>query len=693
MKRFIYLFIIIIFAYNGLIAQNKLDVTKKPEPLNEKTFSFPVYTQKQLSNGLKVFIIEDHEQAVVGINILIPGGSSTDGAQPGLANLLNSILTKGAAKRSALDIAEELDGVGASISATADGDYSNIYASTLLKHLPLVLEVLTDILTEPTFPQDELEKLKAQVLAQLQYEKSDPGTIAAILSRKAIYGENHPYSKKPNEASINPIQVQDLKNYYSKYFIPNNSTIAIIGDVKPEEIITQLEETIAKWKPGTAQVIQIPPAKSMPLGVYFVQRPGSVQSTVILTTLTVPYKDPDFEAINMAANIMGVGFGGRLFKTLREKYSFTYTPYGYQTMARYANRFVAGSDVRSSATDSTIVIVKELMDSLTRVPASSEELNLVKQYVIGSYQMRFEQSEFVANLIQEADFYGIPLELVKSYPKRISLMSEFAIQSAAEKYMNPKNAFIVVVGAPEVREKLEKFGKIYDYNLDLEPLSGEGAKMEKVAMTPEELIAKYIDAIGGRENVEQIKSYIFKGNFTVSFSSSYQPTTGTFINKCKAPNKLYTLLDGNNFKQQKYVDGVKGIIDMDNRKFYMSGKELQRELEDDIFLIETQYNKLFKCEILGKIGNEILMKVLTNTGKEMTAYYDNDFLLTKIEYNQEMQGGTVMPITKYLFEYKKYEGVKFPTVIEEKAPELSYKFTGNYELNPALDDKEFEAGK
>lgn len=506
MKRIIIVFYIL-FSY-VLNAQDSIDVSKKPEPTEAKEFEFPKYTEKQLSNGLKIFIIEDHDQPTIGFRFLIPGGSSVDGDKPGLASLTAGLLTKGAGHLSSFTISNILDSLGASINAKDNDDMIFISASGLKKYMTEILNILSDIIINPSFSEEELEKLVKKEIAGIQFRKSHPGALVSMLADKAVYGENHPYASISTEKSLKEIEISHIKNYYSTYFLPNNSTVAIIGDITPDEIIPKLEAAFKSWEKGKITEIKIPEPKPMPIGVYFINRPGSVQSSIAYAAKVLPFSDAGYDKINLTSGLIGGGFGSRLVRTLREKYSYTYSPYSNVTSNKYSNKFTCGADVRNGVTDSAITVILEQINSLAKEPPSDDELYRIKRHEVGKYLMNFERTGFVANLIQDAKFHGILLDRFESFPKRAMTINRYDIQRTVSEYLNTRKGYIIVAGSPEIEKKLEKFGKIYSYNLDLEPLSGEKSTMDEVSISSEELIKKYVGAIGGEEAVNAIKSIV-----------------------------------------------------------------------------------------------------------------------------------------------------------------------------------------
>ncbi|MGE5479452.1 MAG: M16 family metallopeptidase [Chloroflexota bacterium] len=658
-----------------------------PAPLPEKNFQFPKYTTHKLSNGIKVFLIEDNEQPTLAIRVLIPGGTSVEGQKVGVADMTTQLMTKGAGDRNALQIAETLEGVGANVSVSASGDYNTVYASSLKKHADLLFGVMSDVLFRPTFPKEEMEKLRTQFLAGVQEEKSRSGQIAAALSRVAVYGENHPYAARKTEKTIKALTMDDVMNYYKTQFKSDNATIAVIGDINAGEILPKLEKVFGKWEKG-APKIEVPPAKPMPLGVYFIPRAGSKQSSVIVTTNTVPRSSADYETIELAGGYMGGGFGGRLMRTLRETYSFTYTPFAYQTSSKYANRFTAGAEVRSDKTDSSVTVILEELTKLAQEGPSDADLNRTKRNEVGQYRMAFESGEYVASLIQNADFLGLPLASLESYPSRVSSMTTLDVKRVADRYINPRSAYVVVVGSPELGKELEKFGKVYEYNLDIEPQWGERAKMENAGVTVEELLAKYAQAIGGKQNIDAVSTIVEKS--TVKMSMQGQEFSGK-AETVHAQGKYHYLLELPVFTMQQWVNGSEAWAAQGPEVAKLEGDELETMKQEAIMFRPIKLAELgYKCEVKGKKDGLVVLKAVSPNGKEEVHYFDAaSFLLTRTEATEQGPNG---PITT-TYEYGKYMpvgSVKMPTEQKVSNPFFTINSESTYEINAPVDDSQFK---
>jgi predicted Zn-dependent peptidase/outer membrane lipoprotein-sorting protein len=685
------LLILLLFVSAAFVyAQDKVDLTKKPDALPAESFKFPDYIETKLDNGVKVFIVEDHEQPTFSIRLLVPGGSALDGRKAGVADVMTSMVKKGAGDLSALDIANELDGIGANVSAATSNDYIVYSASGLKKHMKKVLKIFADVLIKPTFPEDEFEKLIPQMLAGLKNEKSNPTTLASKLSNMVVYGKLHPYGQFETEKSLKAITVDDLKSYFKAVIKPNNASIVVVGDVSKREIVKALNKALKDWKPGKAAFIQIPPAQSMPLGVYFINRPGSVQSTIYIASVAPGRKDPDWEVESLASAIMGGGFGSRLFRILREKYSYTYSPRARLSGNKYTNKFACFANVRNSVTDSSIVIMQDLLEKLKSEPSPKDEIGRIKKYRVGQYLMAFENPGFLAGLIQNADFNGIPMQRVKTWHTRYMNYSPYDVLKIAKRYMDPAKSFIVVVGAPEVREKLAKFGPIFDYNLDLEPMSGDEAKMESVSLDAEDLIEEYVDALGGKDALNSISSMTITAKALLTARGQEIPGKMTHI--FKAPDKMMLNLDMSVFKQQSWCNGKQAWSKNNQGTKQLEGDKLEDTKFEALMFNDTKLLDYgYKCEVLGKLNDQIVMKVQNPRTKQVKTYYFDakTYLISKIEWLEDTPQGKLAITTEYT-DYKKINNISVPMKITTSNPMFSMTFDNQYKFNEEIDDSVFQ---
>ncbi len=680
--------LIIFMAIFGTAFSEKIDVSVKPEPMPEKEFLFPEYFETELKNELKLFIIEDHEQPVVSFSLMIPGGESQDGDLPGITSMMASLMTKGAGKYSAYDIANKIDGIGASLSVSSSADYVKVSASGLKKHIDLILEMLYQVITNPKFPEEEIEKMKKQAIAGIEYSKSQSTELASKMARIAVYGNNHPYAAFETEKSINKITRKKLMEHYKRFFNPNNASLAIIGDVDPSGIRIKIDEIFGKWEKGDKPGIRVPRPQPLPIGIYFVERPGAVQSTVMFAAPAPIYSDDDYMQLDLAAAVMGGGFGSRLVRTLRETHSYTYSPYGYVTSTKSANRFVCGADVRNSVTDSAIIVMKNELMRLTMQPADDEEINRIKKYERGKYNMSLENSSFISGLIQNAWLMEIPIKKVKEYADELMNISAHQVMDISKQYIVPTKAYFVVVGDPSVKKQLEKLGQVYSYNLDMESISGENAALEKTSLTPAELLENYVDAVADEDDIKELKSLIAEGKASM-ITGSGMNMDGTFKDIKKSGNKYYSLMDFGMIKQETWTNDTESWIEAMGSFKKQEGDELKRAVwEKAYFPIADMIKAGFECTVLGRKGDVTIMKAVSPWKEENIIHFNDDYLVKKIETKTTQQGITVNTIREFSG-FKDFGDFTLPTIIKVINPRFTITMNLSYKLNQEIDDNTF----
>ncbi|MBU3740840.1 MAG: insulinase family protein [Candidatus Kapabacteria bacterium] len=666
----------------------KLDLGKQPGPLEATTFSFPAFEEFTTESGLHVFVIENHEQPTVNINLIVRGGEALDAkGKEGAISMAVDMLSKGTATRTAQQIAETMDGLGASISGNVGAEASTITASTLKKHIDVVMTVLADQLLNPSFPAEELEKLREQYLANVASQRSEADELAQALARKVIYGMDHPMARRQSEGSVKSITVDDVKSAYGRVFMPNNASIAFVGDVTVKEVKNWLKKHLLTWKSGATPVVEMPPMTVSPQGVYFIPRKGSVQSAVIITSKAPPVTDPKFDAASILAAYIGGGFGSRLFATLRETYSWTYSPFGFVTRGKMGNRFAVGAEVRTPVTDSAIhVIVREVAQIVAEGPNEEDLLRQVAN-TAGQYKIAFENAGTVASLLQNAWQQGRPLDDVKNQISRIELVGVTDVQEAAAKYMGLFDLRMVVVGDPAVRSMLEQFGTINEFTLDIEPVTG--SEFEPVPLTIAELVDKYANAMGGRAALEAVTSDKMTG--TVELTVQGQKMSGSYVQTQQGNTKLYTSLDLAMMKQASWFDGTTAWFSIGGSKPGVAPDDQREQLRADavIFPALRLAAPERNAQIKGRRGGLIYVDVTSPSGRAERYGFDAEtYLLTRVEYDETTPNGPLTVVTTY-GDYSDVAGVKMANTITMANPIYTLTVKGTHLVNQAIDDATF----
>lgn len=692
MKKILVVILLFVSFYGKGISEN---IPPKPEPLPANQFVFPEYKTVTLSNGLKVYLIKDDEQPTIMMNLLVKGGNILDNKKTGVTDYMASMLTKGAGKRSALEIAQTLDGIGASVAAGANIEYTEVTGYSLKKHFNTMFDIFADVVLNPTFPGDEFDKLMDQYIASIKQRKSSSQTIANDMVKAAVYGADHPFAKFMTEETLKSIKVSDLKDIFKMTFMPNNATLAITGDFDEKEIINVLEQKFKNWKPGTLPNLDPMAAKSMKRGVYFIPRPGSKQSSVVVSQLTVPRNHPDYDVLNLTGSVMGGSFGSKLFRTLREKYSFTYTPFAYHSSSKYINRFASGAEVKNEKTDSSITVILEQLQSLqTSDGLTKEDLDRIKNYKIGSYLMSFENSGYVSDLVQTADFYGTPMDKVKNYPQVIQNITSLDISKVAAKYLTQDKSFIAVVGLPSLRDTLKKFGTVYEYTMDIKPAEEEQTSKKSSGISKEQVIKNYTKAIGGEEAISKVKTLKIEGNLTLSAQG--QTFSGNVIQEFAFPDKMHQMTKTPFGSSEVWIDKSqnKGWTKAGEEIVELTGDQLAEAEESTQFpifdIISLLDKSNYKVDVKGEKDGMVLLKVVDETESQQILYFNKTTgLLDKIETTQETPQGP-MDISLEFKEYEDFKGVKLPLKQITTTPMFSTTVDAVYWVNTEIPESTFK---
>jgi zinc protease len=447
-----------------------VDRSKKPEPGPAPAASFPDYAEKTLASGLKIFVIEDDRKPTVTFRLLIKGGSLHDGAKTGLSSFTATLLNRGTAKRDAATFAQETDAIGVKIEAGSGADAISISAGGLTKYTDKILDLLADALLHPAFPAEQLEKVRKQALSKLASEKQEADALAGKLAGKVVFG-THPYGDYHTEDSVNAITRDDLVKYHATWFAPNNATLAIVGDVKAADIIPVVEKAFTDWKQRDvpAEKTAAPP-EMKGLTIHLVDRPGSVQSNIVVTQPGPARNGSDLPELNVLNGTLGGGFSGRLFQNLREKNGWTYGAYSAFGPNKYGGVFSASAETRNAVTAPAIREILAEMKRLREEPIPPAELELQRQYNVGNYLLSLENAGRTASRVQDIELYGMAADYYKTYASRMAATTPAKAQELAKKYLSVTDTAIIVVGeAKEVRPELEKLGKVIEYDTELKP--------------------------------------------------------------------------------------------------------------------------------------------------------------------------------------------------------------------------------
>lgn len=667
-----------------------IDRTQRPAPEPPPEIAFPHFETFTLDNGLKVFLVQDPRPSVT-MRLLVGGGNVWDGDKTGLADAVADLLTKGVEGLSASEFADKIDFIGGTVSAGASADAINVVSTGLKRHMPEVLDLFVKAIVSPTYPQDELEKYKSLQISGLKASKKEGDFLATYAVNKVLYGER-PIGKMPSEESFQSITRDDIMRYHSTFFSPNNSSLAVVGDLKPGELKAMLNKAFKSWKPGPEFLPKVPEVPDAEGGrVILVDRPTAVQSLVRVVGPGPSYTDPDRTRAFLLNSVLGggTGLGNRLAMNLRETHAYTYTPYSYFTANKMGGYSVAAADVRNSVTDSAIVQMIYEFNKLGTEAIPGEELDLNIKSAVGNYLMSLANPTTTAIRVQSIDYYGLPQDYYDKLVQIYTTTTSKEMMDLARKYYNRNNMNIVVVGkASEVKEKLEEFGTVEVWDEDLQPVNQMSA--EDLGITAEEAWSKMLDAMGGKKQLQQVKTLSMEGAAQLSFGPNQ--AEGTFRYTQAAPNKSFQEITVSGMPlMQQFVDGEKVVVVQQGQKMEAPPEEAEAAIARSEMLSEARIDELGGTLSLNGTksveGSDtyVIGLDIPKAGTEL--YYIDQ--KTFLPVQQVSEGSTV----RFSNWQTVGAGIKRPismTVsiggsVEIKIPNLSYT------VNGTVDDKIFQA--
>ena len=446
-----------------------------PAALAPKPFAIAKPYETTLPNGLKVVVFEDKRLPLVSYRLGFKTGDINDPKDSiGLTSAITSLLNEGTKTRTSKQLAEEIERLGASISASSGDDNTIVAASALSLYSSDVLRLMADMVLNPVFPESELALYKKNTIENLKYQRSQPAFLASEQMAKIIYG-THPYGiVSASPAEIEKISREKLAEFHAKMFTPNNATLIVVGDVDRDNLLKEIKDNFGGWQKGTVDAMKfdVPPARAMTT-ITVVDRPGSIQSNIVLANLAIDRSSPDYFPVLMMNQILGAGASSRLFMNLREAKGYTYGAYSRFDARRLAGNFETNAEVRTPVTGDSL---KEFFYELNRVrneKATEKELRDAKSYLTGVFPLRAETQEGLTNLLVSQQLYDLPADYLQTYRDKVNAVTLEDVERVAKKYISPDKIAIVIVG-----DAGEILPQIKTYSTKIEVFDAEGKAID-----------------------------------------------------------------------------------------------------------------------------------------------------------------------------------------------------------------------
>jgi zinc protease len=457
-------------------------------PVNKEVLSvhLPRPVEMKLPNGLTLLVLEQHKLPTIQASLWIKTGALSDTRDiPGLANLTAEMLREGTAKRDSDQISRELDAIGGELDSEArfGQGITRVNASGLVDSADSLIDLMSDVVISPGFPETELEKYKKRRQAQLEQQRTEPGFLTREKFYRVMYGDSPASMVAPTSASVAAVTAVEMRKYHDAYYVPGNAILAILGDVSAQEARELVERHFGSWQNHAAPPLrlpEVPPPNTK--RIYLIDRPGSVQTNILIGDFGVKRRDdPDYIPIMVMNRIVGSTAASRLFMNLREEKGYTYGAYSFVKADVYRGVFGATTEVRNGVTDGSL---HELFRELKRIQEErvpSEELDESQRSIVSSFALSLQQPQTLLDYWLTAKYYGFPMDYWDRYPAEVAKVTPAKIQEVANKYIDMDHLQIVCVGdGQQIRTILEKYAPVEVSDTDGKPATlGSATKKEE----------------------------------------------------------------------------------------------------------------------------------------------------------------------------------------------------------------------
>jgi zinc protease len=422
--------------------------SQAPPPLQPRPILIPTPRETTLANGLRVVVVEDTRLPLVSYRLAFPvGGAFDPPGIPGLTDLLAGLLPEGTESKTSREIADEVARIGASLSAGANSDYTIIAASALAQFNDPIMGLMAEVILEPSFPENEVELAKQNTKESLRQQRAQPSFLASEMVSRVMFGD-HPYAVvAPTPESIDRVSRDEFVRFHRAKLVPNNAVFIVVGDVRYDEILNQIESLFSTWQRGEDIVANFPaPPVRTKRTAYLVDRPGSAQSNIVIANSGIIRTSPDYFPLLLMHTVLGANASSRLFMNLREDKGYTYGAYSNLDARRTAGTFRAMAEVRTPVTGDSLKEFFYELDRIRNERVSDKEIADAKSYLTGVFPIRLETQEGLTDQLVQIKMLNLPDDYLQNYRDRVNAVTGEEIQRVAQKYVRTDAAALIVVG-------------------------------------------------------------------------------------------------------------------------------------------------------------------------------------------------------------------------------------------------------
>jgi zinc protease len=439
-------------AAAGAVAQQpRLDRRVIPTPGKTPELRVPTWTKTTLPDGAELIVSEKHTLPLVSVRVNFIGGSNqfeADG-KTGLADLVSEMLTEGTTHRTGDQIANGFQLLGTELSTSIGGETGVMQLQVTRDKLVPAIDLLADVVLNPTFPAEALDRLRAQAIVELAQMRDRTDAIASMVYPKLLYTTSHPYGRMTTETSLRSITRADVVAFHKAYFQPGRAVITVVGDVNPDEVKAAFTKAFAGWASGGSIPSWDYPAAPAPRArtIYIVDKPEAAQSTFMLGAVGPSRATPDYYALRVMNEMLGVLFQSRLNRNIREDKGYSYGVFSNFAYGRGPGPFMATGDIVTAKTDSALIqFMKELEDIRGPRPPSDDELAQAKASLVQSLPASFASVGGVNRSIASIYTQGLPEDYYQQFARAVNAVTRDDVVRVAKQYIDPEHLTILIVG-------------------------------------------------------------------------------------------------------------------------------------------------------------------------------------------------------------------------------------------------------
>jgi zinc protease len=673
-----------------------------PPPTAPRPFEFPKHEKKVLSNGLTVYFVEDHRlpQVTYSMQILGAGNAADQPEKAGLAGFTAALLREGTATRNSQQISKLVDTAGGSLGASASDDAASVSASFMKAYADLGIELMADITLNPKFAQDEIDRQMRQAQSSLAVSYNDPEYLAPLLAARGILG-THPYAYPGSGTpqTLRNIKREDIAGFHARHYAPARAYLAIAGDLTPAEAFAKAEKHFGAWKTPAPPEQKLPPPPAAAAKVLILDKPDSNQTQIVMGHPGVQRNHPDYLALNVANQIFGGSFNSRLNMKLRANEGLTYGAGSSFSPQRQAGMFTASTFTRTEKTADAIKFMVDLLKEFKANPATPQEFEEAKNFLIGVFGLSLERSADVASRVLATAVNDLPESYYSTYRGLLQALTREQVIAAVQKHLQPEKLMIATVGnSKEYAKALEVYGPattiaIADLDLVADNLlrkketvvaSAAGAAKAKA------LIDAAAGAMGGRDKILGVKDLFSKGPMKLTTpQGNLEAAVDEFV---VFPDKYKLVMTLGSMGQM--------VQSFDGKAGYM----MQGPMTQDA---PPQFHDEFRKGILTACGIGLLAAALEGKAETQAlddntvqwkmgaieikmAFDPNTRLISKLSYRGVGMGG-MAETDNLLSDYREVAGLKLPfkEVVLQNGQPFGDRTVTERKVNSGLDPSVF----